>query len=151
MNPPWQYHSIQIWTWNTFVAVLWIRIRKVPGSVSGFTWNAASVSGFSESGSTTLLPLISWSVADPVSGAFVTPGSGMGRKSASGSGIRYEQKSDPGSVIRDKHPGSATLISCCSVSFIFYFLFVRLCAECPGRFSEHHEERISDAGQRTEG
>jgi hypothetical protein len=34
------------------------------------------------------------SVADPGSGAFLTPGSGMGRKSASGSGIRHEQ---PGS------------------------------------------------------
>jgi hypothetical protein len=31
------------------------------------------------------------SVADPGSGAFLTPGSGMGRKSASGSGIRHEQ------------------------------------------------------------
>ncbi len=31
------------------------------------------------------------SVADPGSGAFLTPGSGMGRKSASGSGIRDEQ------------------------------------------------------------
>ncbi len=28
---------------------------------------------------------------DPGSGAFLTPGSGMGRKSASGSGIRDEQ------------------------------------------------------------
>jgi hypothetical protein len=84
---------------------------------------------------------------DPGSGAFLTPGSGMGRKSASGSGIRDEQpgsyflelrnhffgvkiykivlkiarirdgdSSDPGSGmeksrIRDKHPGSATLIT----------------------------------------
>jgi hypothetical protein len=30
-------------------------------------------------------------VADPGLGAFLTPGSGMGRKSASGSGIRDEQ------------------------------------------------------------
>jgi hypothetical protein len=78
------------------------------------------------------------SVADPGSGAFLTPGSGMGRKSASGSGIRDEQPAsyflelrnhffgffrvkilkffdeDPGSGmeksrIRVKHPGSATL------------------------------------------
>ncbi len=34
------------------------------------------------------------SVSDPGSGAFLTPGSGMGRKSASGSGIQHEQ---PGS------------------------------------------------------
>ncbi len=86
---------------------------------------------------------------DPGSGAFFTPRSGMGRKSASGSGIRDEQpgsyflqirnhfcgffgvkilkilwcgsgvrdgeSSDPGwkkfgSEIRDKHPGSATLL-----------------------------------------
>ncbi len=38
--------------------------------------------------------ILSVSVADPGSGAFLTPGSGMGRKSASGSGIRDEQ---PGS------------------------------------------------------
>ncbi len=38
---------------------------------------------------------------DPGSGAFLTPGSGMGRKSAFGSGIRDEQ---PG--IRDEQPGS---------------------------------------------
>ncbi len=38
--------------------------------------------------------LISVADPDPGSGAFLTPGSGMGRKSASGSGIRDEQ---PGS------------------------------------------------------
>jgi hypothetical protein len=37
------------------------------------------------------------SVADPGFGAFLTPGSGM------------EKNSDPGSGIRDKNPGSATL------------------------------------------
>ncbi len=48
---------------------------------------------------------------DPGSGAFLTPGSGMGRKSASGSGIRDEQ---PGSYFLElrnfflglKYPGS---------------------------------------------
>ncbi len=78
------------------------------------------------------------SVADPGSGAFFTPGSGMGKKSGSGSGMNqpdhiYESSetvlwvkileffyADPGSGmekirIRDpdyKHPGSATLIVC---------------------------------------
>ncbi len=79
------------------------------------------------------------SVADPVSGAISTPGSGMGNKSRSGIGIREEH---PGSyfrelrnnfmeilicgsgirnlfdlesgmekiLIRDKHPGSATVV-----------------------------------------
>jgi hypothetical protein len=44
-------------------------------------------------------------VADPGSGAFLTPGSGMGRKSSSGSGIRDEQ---PGSYFQffwDRDPG----------------------------------------------
>jgi hypothetical protein len=78
-------------------------------------------------------------IRDPGLGAFLTPGSGMGRKSASGSGIRDEQPRsyflelrnhffgflgvkifkffdvDPESGmeksrIRDKHPGSATLL-----------------------------------------
>jgi hypothetical protein len=84
------------------------------------------------------------SVSDPGSDAFLTPGSGMGRKSASGSGIQDEK---PGSYflelrnnffwlkyfnslmrirdlgwrqfvsgmeksrIRNKHPGSATLLN----------------------------------------
>ncbi len=98
------------------------------------------------------------SVADPdlESGAFLTPGSGMGRKSASRAGIRDEQSGsyfpelwnhffvfflvkilkffdvDPGSGmetvrirdpgwkkvgfgIRDKHPGSATLVIACKI------------------------------------
>ncbi len=38
------------------------------------------------------------SVADPGSDAFLTPGSGMGKKSGSGSGIRDEK---PGSYFRD--------------------------------------------------
>jgi hypothetical protein len=43
---------------------------------------------------------ISTSVVDPGSGAFLTPGSGMGKKSQSGSEIliRYEQ---PGSYFRE--------------------------------------------------
>jgi hypothetical protein len=40
------------------------------------------------------------SVADPGSGAFLTPGSGMGKKSRSGSGMN----------ILDHHPGTATLL-----------------------------------------
>ena len=76
--------------------------------------------------------MVSVSVADPDpgSGAFLTPGSGMGRKSGSGTefvffGLKYFNSlmriRDPGwrqfgsgmekvgSGIRDKHPGSATL------------------------------------------
>ncbi len=65
------------------------------------------------------------SVADPVSGAFVTPGSGMGEKSGSGSGMNnpdhfrelrnnFLRIWDPGwkkfrSGIRDKHLGSFIL------------------------------------------
>jgi hypothetical protein len=81
--------------------------------------------------------MLTYSVADkdPGSGAFLTPGSGIGRKSASGSGIRDEQ---PGSYFlelrnhffvffglkylnslmrirdgkkSDQHPGSATLFT----------------------------------------
>ncbi len=88
--------------------------------------------------------IVSVANPDPGSGAFLTPGSGMGRKSASRSGmnnpdhifksletifsfffglkylnslmpIRDGDSSDPGwkkvgSGIRDKHPGSATLL-----------------------------------------
>ncbi len=43
-----------------------------------------------------ILDKISVADPDPGSGAFLTPGSGMGRKSASGSGIRDEQ---PGSYL----------------------------------------------------
>jgi hypothetical protein len=70
---------------------------------------------------------------DPKSGSFLTPGSGMGKKSGSGSGMNnqdhfervktifwvkifkfFDMDADPEckkieSGIRDKHPGSATL------------------------------------------
>ncbi len=84
------------------------------------------------------------SVADPGSGAFSTPGSGMGKKSGSGSGMNNPDRifrefkinflglkylgtffdADPGSglekiLIRDKHPGSATLRTSSPRSCVF--------------------------------
>jgi len=63
-------------------------------------------------------------IRDPKSGAFLTPGSGMGKKSATGSGMNHPyhifwsiETSYPGfrmekSRIWDKHPGFATLLHC---------------------------------------
>jgi hypothetical protein len=59
------------------------------------------------------------SVADPGSSTFLTPGSGMGKKSGSGSGMNNPDHISESlecnkcnkfrSGIGDKHPGSATL------------------------------------------
>ncbi len=45
-----------------------------------------------------MLTTVKISVADPGSGVFLTPGSGMGKKSRSGTGIQYEH---PGTYIRE--------------------------------------------------
>jgi hypothetical protein len=47
---------------------------------------------------------------DPGSGAFLTPGPGMGKKARSGSVMKKIR-------IRDKHPGSATLVVMCTYRF----------------------------------
>jgi hypothetical protein len=52
---------------------------------------------------------------DPGSGAFLTPGSGMGKKSGSGIQIRYEQ---PGSYFRE-------LRNSFLVKYLNYFMWVR--------------------------
>jgi len=71
-----------------------------------------------------IIVLISVADPDPGSGAFLIPGSGMGRKSASGSGMKNPDHifksletsvADPGSEmekrrIQDKHHRSATMV-----------------------------------------
>ena len=70
-------------------------------------------------------PLTSAADPDPGSGAFLTPGSGMGKKSGSESGmstriifpaifwikiLKFFDADPEKNRIRDKHPGSTTLI-----------------------------------------
>jgi hypothetical protein len=60
-------------------------------------------------------------IRDPGSGAFLPQGSGSGIKDGR---IRiqdpgYQKMVGSGSGIRDKHPGSATLVSSCSDGYVF--------------------------------
>jgi hypothetical protein len=85
------------------------------------------------------------SIADPGSGAFLIPGPGIGRKSRSGSGekclsynmrsrdlviiLTLDSRSKMGKIrIRDKFPGSATLVdweqlcfTCCTCTHVFLY------------------------------